>query len=350
MKLTCWAFPRLDPYNPYQGLLGAALGRAGVEEVSGPRLTPLWATRVSRADAVHLHWIEFLVFGDRGWPGLRSFYSALRVLNVLAALIVLRLRGLPIVWTVHNLAPHESRHPRLEHLFAGAVAGLATTLHVHSEWAGKRVVEELGVRRPEKVLVAAHGNYLDSYGPPRPRAESRRKLKLAADAHVYLSFGAIRPYKRIVEAIQAFAGLADPDAVLLVAGRIDDDRLRERIEAAADSRVRLRFGFVPDEEVGVLFGAADAALLNYAEVFSSGAMMAALSLGTPVVAPAGGTAAEVAGEAVEPFEPGELTEALERVVATNPEARGKAALAVARHCDWDIVANRLAKAMGVGTT
>ncbi len=346
--MRCWVFPRPDPNNPYQALLAASLASRGVETRSGPKLTPLWALRVPRGDAVHLHWIEFLIHYDRGAPWLRRAAMALRTANLLASLALLRLRRVPVVWTVHNIAPHEPRAPRLERLAMRLTGRLASTLHVHSRWAGERVVAELGVD-PAKVMVGHHGNYLDSYGGESSRAEARRRLDLAPEARVYLAFGAIRPYKRIAEAIAEFASLADPEAVLIVAGRVKEDALRARIEAAAaaDPRVRLDFGFVPEAQVAELFAASDAALLNYAEVFSSGALMAALSTGTPVVAPALGTTAEIAGPpAVEAFEPGELAAALARVVGGDPERRREAALAAARACDWDLVAARLAAAFG----
>lgn len=275
-----------------------------------------------------------------------------RALSMLASLVILRLRGLPVVWTVHNLAPHEPRHPRLERATMRLVARLATTLHVHSRWAGERVVLELRMRERDKLMVGHHGNYIESYGAASSRSTSRRALGLPESAHIYLIFGAIRAYKRIPEAIGAFRRLKDSDALLIVAGRVEDDSLRERIEGAAgeDPRVILQFGFVAEEEVAGLFGAADAAILNYAEVFSSGALMAALSTGTPVVAPAGGTTSEIAAPpAVEPFEPGGLALALRGVVDGDQQARRRAALAAAELCDWDTLAKQLAVAFQAGT-
>lgn len=344
--MRCWVFPRPDPGNPYQSLLAQALQRRGVETATGRKLSPLWAATVAGRDAVHLHWLEFLLISQRGGKRLNLLFSALRSLRTLATLAVLRLRKVPVVWTIHNRAPHEPRHPRLERTGFRLAARLATRLHVHSRWAGKQVVELLGLPDGSKLIVAPHGHYIDAYAPPLPGPAARRKLGIAEEASLYVVFGVIRGYKRIPETLDAFAALEDPEARLIVAGKVSDPALGRRIEAVAarDPRVQLRLGFVPDEEVNLLLGAADAVVLNYDEVFSSGAMLAALSAGTPVVAPAGGSAEEVARPpAAELFGPGELAEALGRVVS-NRDARRTAALEAARSCDWDGMARVLTAA------
>ena len=83
---------------------------------------------------------------------------------------------------------------------------------------------------------------------------------------------------------------------------------------------------------------ADAAVLGYRDVFSSGALLLALSFGLPVVAPDVGTAAELVGDgAGELFAPEGLTDALDSMHHADQGARGRAALAVARRCEWDHV-------------
>ena len=345
--VKCWVFPRLDPSNPYQALLAESLRRHGIESDTGPRLIPSWAATVPREDAVHLHWVEFLIFSKRGGRLFGGLFMTVRAVRMIVALAILRLRGLPVVWTVHNLAPHESRHRRLERTTLRIVSRLATTLHVHSQWARERVVSELRVHDLSKFRVAPHGNYIKSYGQSQSRLASRRILGLPGSAHVYLIFGAVRTYKRIPETIHAFGRLADPEALLVIAGRVIDASLRERIEQMADEdpRVILRLTFVPEDAIASLFGAADAAILNYEEVFSSGALMAALSMGTPVVAPVGGTTAEIASPpAIETFEGAGLAQALRRVVQGDPQPRREAALEAARRCDWDTVASQLVTA------
>ena len=64
-------------------------------------------------DLVHLHWLEFIAPSAPG--GLAAWLRTLiRMARLIAALTWLRLRGIKLVWTVHNLGPHEPVQPRLE--------------------------------------------------------------------------------------------------------------------------------------------------------------------------------------------------------------------------------------------
>jgi glycosyltransferase involved in cell wall biosynthesis len=132
---------------------------------------------------------------------------------------------------------------------------------------------------------------------------------------------------------------------LLVVGKpvVADEARRLQEAADADDRVLLDLREVPDAEVAGLHMSADAAVLAYRDVFSSGALLLALSLGLPVVAPDQGTAAEIAGrEAGELFASGELTAALDRARAADRTARTDGARAVAERYGWDLVGRETA--------
>jgi glycosyltransferase involved in cell wall biosynthesis len=193
--------------------------------------------------------------------------------------------------------------------------------------------------------VAPHGHYVGAYGEANgDRSARRHALGLPDDAFVFLVFGQLRAYKRVGDAIRAFRALESERAHLVVAGSPLSDAVRDDVVAAAgdDPRVHLRLGFVRDDEVAGLHRAADAAIVAYPEVFSSGALLLALSQGLPVVAPRESSAPEVAGpQAVEAFAPGGLTEALARASGDGAPARRDAALAAAERHSWDVTAARV---------
>jgi beta-1,4-mannosyltransferase len=326
----------------YLTLLSAALTRAAVEVTSADRAA-LWRLGWQReVDLVHLHWLEFIAPSAPGSLGLLR--TVIRDARLIAALAWLRLRGIRLVWTVHNLEPHEPVHPQLEALLGMLVSRVSHAVVAHSTYARRRIHERWGTG--VKVAVIPHGNYIGVFAGPRgTRADIRRSLGIPDDAYVFLAFGQVRAYKRLTDLVTAFRALERDDVRLLIAGEpvMAEEAARLRDAAAADPGVVLDLRQVPDDEVSGLHLCADAAVLAYRDVFSSGALLLALSLGLPVIAPDVGTAAELVGtEAGELFAPGGLTDALGAAVGADHRARSRAAAAVARRYGWDRVGSETA--------
>jgi glycosyltransferase involved in cell wall biosynthesis len=307
-------------------------------------ISPRWALS-TEVDAIHLHWIEFLVRSSRGNRS-RVLFSAARVVRLIASLVVLRARRRAVVWTVHNFAAHEPIHPRLERAATKAVAALSTGIAVHSDWAGHRMREVVGRRTARRIHVVPHGNYRGAYPSTgtRTRKELRAARGIPSDAFVFLAFGQARAYKRLPEVVAAFRASAGPTDRLLIVGQPRGDGVRDAIERSVDDdpRIITHFAFVADDAVADWYEIADAAVIAYAEVFSSGALLLALTFETPVVAPAIGSSAEIApGESSELFRDGELSDAMIRI-RTRPADRRRAARAAADGADWVRSADTLA--------
>ncbi|MEN3284660.1 MAG: hypothetical protein V7607_5800 [Solirubrobacteraceae bacterium] len=328
--------PTFDgPAPPYIAMLERALAAQGVQSVRPAQLR--------EADVVHLHWLEYIVRSGR--PGLEGTVRAIaRTARFGVSLLSFRRRGIAIVWTVHNLRAHERGYPRLEECAARIAARFAGAIIVHSEYASRQVVQTFG--HDAKVDVVPHGNFIGYYPPARrTRKAVRDELGISDQTFVFLAFGQIRAYKRISETVAAFRRLRRSDVALIVAGVAVDVDQRAMLEAAAgeDSRIILRIGYVPDEQVAELHDAADAAVFGYRDVFSSGALLLALSLRLPAVAPAEGSTLEIAAPpAVEPFEAGRLVDALEAIRTGDAETQRKAAEAAARAAGWGVIAERTA--------
>ncbi len=328
-------FPDLISSDPYSDLLDAALRDRGIEVERHRDLDPRWVkNRVGEVDTVHLHWVEFLF-----WPGGRSRLYRLasmwtQAMRLIRALALLRASKVQILWTVHHPIPRESPYPRVHRLVQRAIVRFADALVVHSEHATARA-RQMASDTP--VYVVPHGGYRGVYPPAHEsRAQTRRRLGLEPHAFVYLIFGTVRDYKRVPDAIRAFRSFQDPGAQLLVAGAAAGTPRRETEEAArGDGRVRLELRSIPDGEVAALFCAADALILNYAEVFSSGALLLSLAFGLPVIAPWQGSAVELAPPpATVPFGEGELGRALAEA-QSDPTGRRQAAVAVGETASWE---------------
>lgn len=197
----------------------------------------------------------------------------------------LRRHDLRLVVTVHEI-PATASGPWL-----GAFGGLlrmADAVVVHAERQGLRLVEELGV--PERrVRVAPMGSIGRYAGPDVPRTEARRRLGLREDVPLAVLFGLIKPYKGLDTLLDALAVARRtlPTLELLVAGHPmhgwrDYEEQIERLGLV--DAVHLRLGFVPSDEVNVVFGAADAVVAPYKRAAQSMVVRTAIQYGKPVVA------------------------------------------------------------------
>ena len=339
--------PDYSEGNPYQRLLADGLAQHDVrvrfETVIGRLPFRNAVRREPRPDVLHVHWHHGYVLGTsraKTW---------LKIRRTLLDLRLVRRSRTPIVWTVHNLLEHERRYEAMELGFGARMAGRVDRILVHSESAKRTVVEALGIppARRDRVAVVEHGSYAGVYPDEIDRPAARAELDLPADASVYLSLGAVRGYKGMTALIGAFRALADPAAVLLVAGKPLDATVERAVcdAAAGDARVRLHLGFVPDERLQVYLRAADAVVLPYTDLLTSGLTLLAMTFGRAVVAPRLGFFEDVLGDAgavlYDPAEPEGLRAALADAGTADLEALGRRNAAEAARLAWPALAGRV---------
>ena len=349
------SFPPALDSNPYQRLLYEHLAAEGFEVVEGEGVEEgflrfRWIAR-HRADVdiLHFHWPQGLWHHHGGPAALRRPLSWVKLALLAARLPFARRLGYRLVWTIHQVNPHEGGG-RLDRTGARVLARNCDLLLAHDEATAADARARLG-RAARNVEIVPHGNYRGVYPAGRPREEARAELGIAPDAFTFLCFGEIRAYKGIDRLLEAFTAAELPGARLVIAGRpvdqASDAAVREA--AARDPRIVPLLGFVPDERVTELFAASDAAVLSR-KPGTSGSLLLALSLDTPVVAPQAPAYDDLldggaAGWLFDAAEPGALAAAL-AAAASDPEAaRAKAAAAgkVADRLAWPGIAAQVAE-------
>lgn len=326
--------------NPYQTELATALRRRGVDLtlLSGYPVSTLRGLVRRRPGVVHFHWVSPFLVGD---DPVRTRLKAAAFLSSVAAL---KAAGVDVVWTVHNILEHERRHPDLELAAKRRFAALCDGVIVHCRAAEARAREAFEIESTP-VFVVPHGHYLDTYQNSVSRTEARRALELDDAGLVYLYLGQIRPYKQVVPLIEAFGGLDGDDTRLVVAGNPQVEGIGEavRTRAAADPRVRVDLGYVPDEEIQRYMNAADAVVLPHEDVLTSGSAILAMSFGRPVIAPTHGCLPEtLSQQAALLYDPetDTLAEALRAAEREDLAAAGARNLDRVRSFDWDGIAER----------
>lgn len=317
--------------NPYQTLLAGALCDKGWFAEYPRRLRSL-ALRVVRAPwrptAVHVHWPE--PFGQR-WRA---------AIALVAILLVLRLLGGRVVYTVHNLAPHDRKEEPAGRWLRRWLLRTANVICM-SEASKAEVLSEA-----TRVTCIPHGEMASAY-PDRPeRAEARRELGLAPSDFVALCYGQIKPYKGFAMFAERFAAARlEPSYRLIVAGKPHGEEGERIRRTAANSRAIMVFlEHATDEATVRLFAAADVVVLPSVAIHNSGSVVLAMSLGRAVIAPSLPTVRELLGAQSELlFDPARPESALERLRAAKGydlAAIGAYNRTVALSHDWTSIAHR----------
>lgn len=291
--------------NPYQSLMAAGCRLHGALPfgITDGLRGLVRAVCASKGDILHLHWID----GPIGTHGLLGSIVRLGVFH--ASMVMWRLRGRRIVWTVHNLVNHERKRPWVDRAH-GCLVGLeARWVLVHGLSVVPLVARTFLVKQ-EKIRVIPHGNY-DGIVKPHPHRQR------GSSAVRFLFFGAVRPYKGVVELIETFARLQGPHELRII-GAPNQHGLRREIERSArfDARIQVTLDFIADQELERLLAWCDVVVLPYRSVFTSGSLLMAMTAGRPVIAPRVGLIPQYIDEGAaflyHPDEPGGLLSALER--------------------------------------
>jgi len=323
--------------NPYQSLLYGSMENVEIAYARreprqvGKVLFPLVVLRHRLAGfrIVHIHWPEFSL------PRKLPFHIWLSTAWFYVCVAWIKFVGCRLVWTVHNVVPHES-HTLDDVAAARYLAARADAKIVHSPHTIAEM-EKRGLDVNDTVVIP-HGNYEGMYPDQITREEARARLGLQKDAFVALFFGNIRTYKGLDDLVQAFAEVDDVEARLLVVGRVTEPHALDGVRAAEDPRILLHTGWIDDAEVAMFFRASDVLCAPFRSVTTSGSVLLALTFGKPLLAPRLGTLRDLPGDVgwlYEPDEPGSLSAALRAALDVRErDVRAAAAARYAKTLGW----------------
>ncbi|WP_028310712.1 glycosyltransferase [Derxia gummosa] len=256
---------------------------------------------VRRPDVVHFQW------------------TVVPPLDVIGMWLISRV--CPVVLTVHDTVPFNGeRMSFLQNAGFDLPIRLASRVVVHTQ-GGRRNLIERGV--PEaKIAVIPHGP-LQLPLPVPARAEA------SADPRwTFVLFGEIKPYKGLdllIEAIGQLPPALRARAKVIVAGRprMEMAPLLARIaELGLGDVFDLRLARQSEEEMALLFGAADCFVFPYRQIDASGVYFLVKSLGKWMIASRVGIFAEDLREGVEgALLPGGDVQALAEAIAHSIEQR-----------------------------
>jgi glycosyltransferase involved in cell wall biosynthesis len=207
--------------------------------------------------------------------------------------LIYKLKRKKVVFTAHNVNTKKrdgvdtwTNRATLKVMYA-----LVDHIFVHTDLSKDELVRDYGVSA-EKVTVIPFG--LNTYVPDTrlSKLEARARLGLDASEDVILFFGQIAPYKGLDVLLDAVKLASEAHNLrLIIAGRPKDGleaywrALKSSLHGDhARSKTLIKDEYIPDDQVSVLFRAADALILPYRAIYQSGPLSLAYRFGVPVIA------------------------------------------------------------------
>ena len=259
-----------------------------VDSFNASSLHKIFLSRIkSEKSILHYHWFEF--------EDLKSFIG---IKWKLFWLILFKLFGGKIIWTIHNYYPHHNKYLYWNLNARRLMAKLADSLHIHCESEIDRVAGILKADK-EKFFVVKHPDF------PAEIFEKGKSIKLLnkkyfteqlnADDKIFLMFGAIAEYKGIKEVMEIFKNLNEKNK-LIIAGFVKKGNLDyfNELKNLSDNRnIFIEGSLVPDEDVPDFLNSADYVIFNYRDILTSGGVVLALNYKKPVIVPYAGCLKEL---------------------------------------------------------
>lgn len=346
-----WPFSPFYSGNPYQTLLHSGFAERGLVAVPTFRTEDLrrttagWPTDVPLV--VHLHWLNQVL----AKAGTRD--DARQAVDRHSELLdVLKARGARLVWTVHNVLPHDTRYEVEEVRLREEVLERADLVHVMSSRTAELTRDWYALPQ-DRIYRCDHPGYQGVYPDWVSRADARCRLRLPDGALVLLLTGAIKPYKGLRELLDAVdrVNAERPGSVVLVAaGKPDDSPGTAEFvaRAARHPAVRLIPAQVPDVDVQVLMRACDVVAVPYLRSLNSGVLALAMTWGRPVLLPDNSGSVPLvegtgAGVVYPAEDPDGLLGAVRACLDLDLEAASEAARAVGARIDRARISARFAQ-------
>lgn len=274
--------------NPYQELLYSEMRKLGVKVTYLGRLTPLHGLsifliplesivrRIFGARLIHIHWVAPFCLLPK-----RQNILAVRWISQVwfeLWLWIAPLSGIHLVWTAHNVLPHDPA-------FVDDIA-MRRSLAAASDLVIAHSTETLSGLRgigavPRRVAVIPHGPFasVQPSGINQTNSEFFR----------FLFIGRIKPYKGVEDLLGAFASIPITSKVhLTIAGQCIDQNLLARLQAfAGHPNVSMAVGpeRFSDAEMSRLLLEAHVVVLPFRAVTTSGSAILAISHGKPIIIP-----------------------------------------------------------------
>ena len=286
-EASAWVYAPQFYGNPFQQLLTGGMPDHDITAIGAQHIGEALKTLKGAAHVdqrvLHLHWLNIVLAGASTLEEATQ-----RVGSFERTLDTLQKQGVRLVWTMHNVLPHESVFEALEVRVRDIIVQRAEMVHIMNPHSVAMAAPYFTIPA-DKVVRVDHPGYQGYYPERMSRAGARAQFGFGPEEQVSLILGAIKPYKGLSEIAAEFDRLSaqHPRKLnLFIAGGADSDEGTKQLLALASAHPAIHVlpeRIVP-EDVWTLFAAADNAIVPYKASLNSGALVLALSMGVPVIA------------------------------------------------------------------
>lgn len=236
----------------------------------------------------HIHWTDGFYRGTLLSKGVKSHYWLLagaRFINFLFMLLFAKLKGVKVIWSVHDVVDIESYHKKnnyLQKLTYKILMRFADKVTAYNQY----IIKEMSKYGKRNIILMKRGSYEGGYPNHIDRDAARKRFNIPKNAFVFLLFGHVLPYKGVDILIQAFKQYKADDIYLIIAGTTYRDTdygnsIHGMVEL--DKRIIFHDKYIKKEDVQYYFKAADYTVYPYREVSHSGVLFLSITFEVPFI-------------------------------------------------------------------
>lgn len=291
-KSTLYYFPDYTSTNSYQDLFYGPLKEEF--DIKSCNLDDLISSEINNINKIdyansskifHLHWHNAFFNNGETNSSMR-----LKAKSTIKKFEMLQKLGFKLIWTLHNIKSHESRHILHEINFIKDIIHLSDHIIVH-DLASVELAKAWYKLPLNKIVVCPHAGY-QALISKQHHCKTINKLKeefsIPEDSIIFGAIGQIRTYKNLELLVQVFLNVSKrhQNIFLFIAGKpVHCDTKFLEDAARTNKNILLQLGFISDNNLFSYMQDIDCLILNYSSVLTSGSYHLAETVGCPVICP-----------------------------------------------------------------
>lgn len=271
--------PKKNKTNRYNELFSNHLCDLGINVIDFDWRVDLFGfkniLRMRAKDIIHIHWPSTIYQHEN------LVKNMIKIFLLFIQLFILKIKKVDIVWTIHNIYPHEYKNKKIEKFVRQIIIDNCRIIFSLGEGIKRSILNEYKLTE-NKIKVIKHGHYFGEY--PENYFYSRESLNIKQDDVVFLFIGQIKAYKGIEELIDSFTKAEIENSKLIIAGNPTKEMNSYIKEINHESIIKIT-QFIPDDDLVSLIGVCDYVVLPYKNITTSGTAILAASYNKPIILP-----------------------------------------------------------------